>query len=78
MSLGTSAYYTLRAVGEAVFAYGPYIAAKAVLAQYLINDAWNDTDETDGVNMPWTWSDMQPVMEVTSNKHNKNLIALSG
>ena len=30
-------------LGLSFFAYGAYIPAKAVLAQYLINDAWNDS-----------------------------------
>ena len=61
-----------------MFAYGAYIPAKAVLAQYLINNAWNDTVETGDVNKPWSWADMHPVMKLSSKKHNKSLIVLSG
>ena len=70
--------YIVAAVGLIVFAYGAHIPAKAMLAQYLINDAWNETIEKGGVNKPWSWADMHPVMKLSSKKHNKNLIVLSG
>ena len=65
-------------LGLSFFAYGAYIPAKAVLAQYLINDAWNDSIRTGEIHKPWSWADMHPVMKLSSNKHNKNLIVLSG
>ena len=70
--------YIVAAVGLIVFAYGAHIPAKAMLAQYLINDAWNETVETGDVKKPWSWADMHPVMKLSSKKHNKNLIVLSG
>ncbi len=66
------------AIGFSIFAYGAYIPAKAVLAQYLINDAWNDSIRTGEIQKPWGWADMHPVMKLSSIKHNKNLIVLSG
>ena len=63
--------YIVAAVGVVVFAYGTYIPAKAVLAQYLINDAWNDTVETGDVNKPWSWADMHPVMKLTQRSTTK-------
>ena len=68
----------IAAIGISMLAYGAHIPAKAMLAQYLINDAWNDTVETGGINKPWSWADMHPVMKLSSKKHNKNLIVLSG
>ena len=70
--------FLITAIGFSIFAYGAYIPAKAVLAQYLINDAWNDSIRTGEIQKPWGWADMHPVMKLSSKKHNKNLIVLSG
>ena len=66
------------ALGLSFFAYGAYIPAKAVLAQYLINDAWNDSISSGENHKPWKWADMHPVMKLSSDKHNQELIVLSG
>ena len=60
-------------LGLSFFAYGAYIPAKAVLAQYLINDAWNDSIRSGESHKPWKWADMHPVMKLSSNKHNQEL-----
>ena len=70
--------FLLTAIGFSIFAYGAYIPAKAVLAQYLINDAWNDSIRTGEIHKPWEWADMHPVMKLSSKKYNKDLIVLSG
>ena len=70
--------FLIAAIGFSIFAYGAYIPAKAVLAQYLINDAWNDSIRTGEIHKPWGWADMHPVMKLSSKKHNKDLIVLSG
>ena len=66
------------ALGLSFFAYGAYIPAKAVLAQYLINDAWNDSISSGENHKPWKWADMHPVMKLSSDKYNQELIILSG
>ena len=68
----------LAALGVSFFAYGAYIPAKAVLAQYLINDAWNDSIRSGESHKPWKWADMYPVMKLSSEKHKQELIVLSG
>ena len=65
-------------LGLSFFAYGAYIPAKAVLAQYLINDAWNDSISSGESHKPWKWADMHPVMKLSSEKHKQELIVLSG
>ena len=70
--------FSLTAIGFSIFAYGAYIPAKAVLAQYLINDAWNDSIRTGEIHKPWEWADMHPVMKLSSSKHDQSFIVLSG
>ena len=65
-------------LGLSFFAYGAYIPAKAILAQYLINDAWNDSIRSGDTHKPWKWADMHPVMKLSTDKHNQELIILSG
>jgi sortase A len=65
-------------LGLSLFAYGAYIPAKAVLAQYLINDAWNESIRSGESYKPWKWADMHPVMKLSSEKHKQELIVLSG
>ena len=65
-------------LGLSLFAYGAYIPAKAVLAQYLINDAWNESIRSGESHKPWKWADMHPVMKLSSEKHKQELIVLSG
>ena len=66
------------ALGLSFLAYGAYIPAKAVLAQYLINDAWNDSIRSGESHKPWKWADMHPVMKLSSKKHKQELIVLFG
>ena len=68
----------IAALGLSFFAYGAYIPAKAVLAQYLINDAWNDSILSGESHKPWKWADMHPIMKLSSKKHKQELIVLSG
>ena len=70
--------FLMAAIGISIFAYGAYIPAKAVLAQYLINDAWNDSIRTGEIHKPWEWADMHPVMKLSSSKHDQSFIVLSG
>ena len=70
--------FLFTALGLSFFAYGAYIPAKAILAQYLINDAWNDSIRSGETHKPWKWADMHPVMKLSSNKHKQELIVLSG
>ena len=70
--------FLFAALGLSFFAYGAYIPAKAILAQYLINDAWNDSIRSGETHKPWKWADMHPVMKLSTGKHNQELIILSG
>ena len=70
--------FLIATLGLSIFAYGAYIPAKAVFAQYLINNAWNDSIRSGETHKPWEWADMHPVMKLSSAKHNQELIVLSG
>ena len=65
-------------IGITTFAYGAYMPIKAELAQYLIQSAWNVSNNTGYQVKPWNWMDSHPVMRLSSIKHDQDLIVLSG
>lgn len=42
-----------------------WIHAKAVLAQYLIDDAWQQTQQSGNPVRPWPWADSWPIARLT-------------
>ncbi|GAC16632.1 sortase A [Aliiglaciecola lipolytica E3] len=48
-----------------MFASSGYIHAKAILAQYLIADAWQESVQTGEKITPWAWADTWPVAKLT-------------
>ncbi|WJG09154.1 class GN sortase [Aliiglaciecola sp. LCG003] len=48
-----------------LFAASGYIHVKAVLAQYLIEDAWNQSLASGQPVSPWAWADTYPVAKLT-------------
>ena len=65
-------------IGIGIFAYGAYMPIKAQLAQYLIHNAWDKSLASADVIKPWPWMDTHPVMRLSSDKHQQDLIVLSG
>ena len=65
-------------IGLTSFAYGAYIPIKAELAQLLILRSWSESIGTGEGVKPWPWADMHPVLRLQSEKHDQDLIVLSG
>lgn len=63
-------------LGAHQFGSGSYIYAKAVTAQWLIKDAWDQTLRTGTNAHPWAWADTWPVAKLTIMQ--KDLFVLSG
>ena len=53
-----------------------YIYAKAVLAQYLIKDAWSQSLHSNQTIPPWPWADTYPVAKL--NILDRNYYVLAG
>ena len=56
---------------------GGYIWAKALTAQVLLQNAWNETDAHTDFK-PWPWADTHPVGRLISHDHDVDLIVLNG
>lgn len=65
-------------VGGWQFGQGVYIYAKAELAQYLMQSAWEKSQRTGQAVKPWPWADTWPVARLRAPAHNVDLIVLAG
>lgn len=59
--MGVSSYYLFKPV---------YYKAKAIVAQVLLNNAWQETKESANQNKPWPWADTWPVFKLTLLKND--------
>ncbi len=57
---------------------GLYIHAKALLAQELLERAWDRTKLGESRAMPWPWADTWPVARLSVPSQNISLIVLAG
>ena len=71
-------YLIILILGSWQFGTGTFIFAKAQLAQYLLNNAWNKTIETQKRIKPWNWADTYPVAKISFREHKKEFIVLAG
>ena len=57
---------------------GAYIHAKAMLAQVLLQRAWDRTVAGEAQVRPWPWADTWPVARLEAPDHDADLIVLDG
>lgn len=55
-----------------------WIPAKAVVAQYLLEQAWRQSQQHDGHIRPWPWADTWPVARLIAPEHGVDQIVLAG
>ena len=61
-----------------LFGQGAYIHAKALLAQVLLERAFNETIATGQPTKPWSWADTWPVARIEVKRLHASAIVLSG
>jgi sortase A len=59
-------------------AAGSYIHAKALLAQGLLEQAWQQTQATGDEHRPWPWADTYPIFRLTAPAQKQNFVVLAG
>ncbi len=64
--------------GIAFLGIGLWIPAKAVLAQHLLQRAWQKSQATDSIVKPWPWADTWPVGRLHNDRLGIDLIVLEG
>jgi sortase A len=64
--------------GFLLFGQGAYIHAKALLAQVLLERAFEETIATGRPAKPWAWADTWPVARIVVKRLHASAIVLSG
>ncbi|WP_407168056.1 class GN sortase [Bradyrhizobium sp. ORS 111] len=65
-------------IGLILFGQGAYIHAKALLAQVLLERAFETTIATGHPVKPWSWADTWPVARIEVKRLHASAIALAG
>ena len=68
----------LAIIGLVLFSQGAYIHAKAILAQILLEQAFDETLATGHPTKPWSWADTWPVARIEVKRIGASAIVLSG
>jgi sortase A len=68
----------LALAGLLLFGQGAYIHAKALLAQELLERAFEETITTGRQTKPWAWADTWPVARIEVKRLHASAIALAG
>jgi sortase A len=66
------------ALGLILFGQGAYIHAKALVAQVLLERAFNATIASGHIAKPWSWADTWPVARIEVKRLHARTIALAG
>jgi sortase A len=70
--------FVLLVTGSFLLSDGCWIRAKAVLAQILLQHAWEETLQTGRATKPWPWADTWPVARLRMDRLGIDLIVLEG
>ncbi len=73
-----AAALVLAVLGVASFGQGAWIAAKAALAQVLLEDAWQRARSGERQPRPWSWADTWPVARLAAPEHGASAVVLAG
>jgi len=65
-------------IGLILFGQGAYIHAKALLAQVLLERAFDETIATGHITKPWSWADTWPVARIEVKRIGASAIVLAG
>src|SRR3984885_6653360 len=68
----------LALIGLFLFGQGAYIHAKALLAQVLLERAFDQSIATGHMTKPWSWADTWPVARIEVKRIGANAIVLAG
>jgi sortase A len=68
----------LALIGLILFGQGAYIHAKALLAQVLLERAFDKTIATGHLTKPWSWADTWPVARIEVRRIGASAVVLAG
>jgi sortase A len=73
-----AAVFALALAGLVLFGQGAYIHAKALVAQVLLERAFNETIVSNREVKPWSWADTWPVARIEVKRLHASAIVLAG
>jgi sortase A len=73
-----AAAFALALAGLVLFGQGAYIHAKALVAQVLLERAFNETIVSNREVKPWSWADTWPVARIEVKRLHASAIVLAG
>lgn len=77
MQCGTLALaFILFGLGSVAFGHGLWIQSKAVLAQHLLERAWDQSLESGVSQKPWAWADMSLIFRIDFPNQNQSFVVL--
>lgn len=76
--IATALLYMLLAGGTMLICDGIWLKAKALVAQHLLRQAWEETIRTGVAVKPWPWSDSWPVARLRVERLGVDHVVLEG
>jgi sortase A len=70
--------FILAVLGLVLIGQGAYIHAKALVAQVLLERAFDDSVRTGKIVKPWSWADTWPVARIEVKRLHASAIVLAG
>ena len=77
-SVRSTTIVAVAAIGVLFTVESSRIHLKAILAQYLLQNAWSDVQRGTHKAKPWPWADTWPVARLSSAKYDQEMIVLAG
>ena len=71
-------FFALIIIGSLLCGKGVWIHAKALLAQILLKQAWEQTIVQKQPVKPWPWADTWPMARLIAPGHEQDMIVLAG
>jgi len=71
-------FWIVMALAGALLVNGAWIHIKAQVAQWLLQDAWQQTQQDGGIHKPWKWADHWPVARLKVPYLQVDQIVLEG
>ena len=78
MMANRSVFWMAMMLASALLVQGSWIHIKAQVAQWLLQDAWQQTQQDGRMHKPWRWADHWPVARLTVPHLQVNQIVLEG
>lgn len=78
MTVSKKVFWIVMALAVALLVNGSWIHIKAQLAQWLLQDAWQQTQQDGRIHKPWKWADHWPVARLKVPHLQVDQVVLEG